>query len=94
MIYCLKVRKHIDKLFEKEGDIMKKKMNIGGVIEVEYEDTYRPENIKIDGVEYSMERYAASHDGKTWASSARGNILYYESESGQVYGIPQNKFTR
>lgn len=73
---------------------MKKRMNIGGtVIEVEYEETYRPETIKIDGIEYSMERYGASHNGKTWSSSSRGNVLYYASENGQSYAIPQNKFT-
>ena len=68
-------------------------MNIGGeVIEVEYQDAYRPDQIKINGVEYSMTRYAENHNGKNWKAAAGGNILYYESKAGKSYGIPQKKF--
>lgn len=73
---------------------MKKRMRIGGdLIEVEYNETYRPETIKIDGTEYSMELYAEQNNGKNWRATAGGNILYYACESGKSYGIPQSRFT-
>lgn len=73
---------------------MTKRMNIGGnIIEVEYEESYRPDAIKIDGMEYSMTRYAEHHDGKNWMASSGSNVLYYEAESGRVYAIPQKKFS-
>ena len=71
---------------------MIKKMNIGGnLIEVEYNQAHRPDAIKIDGVDFSMTRYAERH-GKNWKSSAGGNVLFYEAENGRSYAIPQKKF--
>ncbi len=73
---------------------MIKKINIGGnTIKVEYQGTYRPDSIRIDGIEYSMTRYAERHNGKNWEASPRGNVLFYEAEDGRSYGIPQKKFT-
>lgn len=72
---------------------MIKRMNIGGnIIEVEYQDAYRPDSIKIDGVEYSMTRYAEKYNGKNWEATASGNVLFYASEDGKFYAIPQKKF--
>lgn len=51
-------------------------------------DQYRPEAITVDGVEYSATRFVQKH-GYNWRTSARGNILYYMSESGKVLSFGQ-----
>lgn len=49
---------------------------------------YRPEAVTVDGVEYSAARFAKQH-GYSWRTSARGNILYYMSENGEVLSFGQ-----
>lgn len=56
-----------------------------------FSETFRPEQIKVDGKEMSMSRHMKNH-GWAWKTTAAGNILAYEAEDGSALFIPQKKF--
>lgn len=60
---------------------------------VEFSESYRPNNILVDGEPASMDLMAEKH-GYNWQTSAHGNILYYATESGKIFAIEQGKFKR
>ena len=49
---------------------------------------YRPDRLVIDGKEFSMSRHADAH-GFNWKSAAKGNVLFYQSEDGDVFEVEQ-----
>lgn len=59
--------------------------------EIEADEKYRPEKIKVDGIEYSASLHAERH-GYSWKASPSGNDLYFESECGLRMMIPQKVF--
>lgn len=60
--------------------------------EIEFNEIYRPDWIKVDGKSMSMEAYAAAHSGKNWMTSSGGNILLYRAEDGSEFAVPQGRF--
>lgn len=50
---------------------------------------YRPDLIIVDGIEYSMTKYAQKY-GYNWQTSAGGNILYYMSKNGDTLTFKQD----
>lgn len=59
--------------------------------EVEFEEKYRPDQIRVDGKDMSMSLHMDRH-GWSWRTSASGNLLSYEAEDGSGITIPQKKF--
>jgi hypothetical protein len=52
-------------------------------------ENYRPDEILVDGVVYSMTEYKSKY-GYNWQSTAGGNILYYRSKDGQNFSVKQS----
>ena len=69
----------------------KKMMYLGNEIKLTEDGSYRPEHLIINGEMASMAEYAKFHDGKNWKSTASGNVMFYRTESGKEYQIPQGK---
>ena len=66
-------------------------MNINGMeIKIPGENHYRPEELIINGEKASMDLFLAKH-GYNWKTSAHGNILFYRTESGKEYKVPQKE---
>jgi regulatory protein YycI of two-component signal transduction system YycFG len=52
-------------------------------------ESYRPNEILVDGVVFSMEEYKNTY-GYNWQSSAGGNILFYRSKDGENISVKQS----
>lgn len=60
-------------------------------IELTEDGNYRPNKLLINGEIATMDLYAERHNGKNWTATASGNVLYYATESGKEYFIPQSR---
>ncbi len=60
--------------------------------EIEYEECYRPDQIKVDGKVMSMSLHAERH-GYNWESKPGGNLLCYEADDGSRFAVPQQKLS-
>ena len=69
----------------------KMKTNMRGMI-IEFEETYRPDRIIVDGKPMSMTLYAEQHDGHNWIARGDGNHLLYAAEDGSSIEVPQKLF--
>lgn len=49
---------------------------------------YRPETLIINGELASMKLFLDKHD-YNWQSTASGNVLFYRTEAGKEYRVPQ-----
>lgn len=64
-------------------------MKIKGMdIQLTSDGTYRPETLIINGETAFATLFDNVH-GYHWKPSASGNILYYRTESGKEYAVPQ-----
>lgn len=60
----------------------------GREITLTADGNYRPDTVIVDGELYSMTLFAKKH-GWNWQSRAAGNQLFYRSESGHEWDVPQ-----
>jgi len=66
-------------------------MKIKGMdVKLTGDGTCRPETLIINGETASATLFDNAH-GYHWKPYASGNILYYRTESGKEYSIPQKK---
>ena len=63
----------------------------GNMIKLTEDGAYRPDTLIINGELASMTLYAEHHEGKNWRADPDGNYLFYQTESGKKYGIPQKR---
>lgn len=64
-------------------------MKIKGMnIQLTSDGAYRPESLIINGETAFATLFGNAHDYH-WKPSAFGNILYYRTESGKEYAVPQ-----
>lgn len=60
----------------------------GKTIDYTEDGTYRPNEILVDGISYTMEAYAAEH-GYNWKALPGGNKLFYRAADGTEFAIEQ-----
>lgn len=60
----------------------------GKIITYTKDGAYRPNEILVDGVSYTMEAYAAEH-GYNWKALPGGNKLFYRAADGSEFAIEQ-----
>lgn len=63
----------------------------GNMIQLTEDGAYRPDTLIINGELASMTLYAEHHEGKNWRAYPDGNYLFYQTESGKEYSIPQKR---
>lgn len=80
--------KKVDKFYTYRKTPMGTKKDVSKSI-CKLEKGNRPNAVEIDGEIFTMELYAKNHDGKNWKATAGGNVLYYQSESGEIYSFKQ-----
>lgn len=70
------------------------KFNYKGMnIELTKDGTYRPDGLIINNDLCTMSAFYMAH-GYNWESKSTGNYLYYRSEDGKEYCIPQKVLSR